>query len=216
MPIVFQYAGLAENYSGAVWHSIEPLESLADSLKLDEAEQAILAGFRTAHRRREWLTVRRLLAEFYPDTAAPSIRYTLNGQPQLTDGSRISISHSGDYVTLCWSPDHRLGCDLESIRPQIQRLAGKFVGPREQTFLGEGPSLEALHLLWGAKESLFKLYGKGGVDFRKDLEVAPFALSSSGEINGWIRKPDFNREVLLRYRFFQDMLLVHAALPEGE
>ena len=213
MPIVFRSGNDDAALSGAVWQCTESTEALGESLSLSPESRALLASFRSERRRREWLTVRRLLNELHPDQPAPEILYSGNGRPSLSDGSHISISHSEHYVTLCWSRSHRLGCDLESIRPQINRLAGKFVGSQEREFLGEHPSLEALHLVWGAKESLFKLYGSGGVDFRKELEVSSFQIGESGTLRAAIRKTDFNLDTLIHYRFFDDMLLVYTAHP---
>jgi phosphopantetheinyl transferase len=213
MPIVFRYGDTAEHFSGAVWHSTEPLEDLEASLQPDEEAKRQLAAFRSEHRRREWLTVRLLLRTLYPGQPVPVITYSDNGRPSLSDGSRLSISHSGTFVTLCWSPTRALGCDLEALRPQIRRLAGKFVNDEERDHLGATPSLEALHLIWGAKESLFKLYGLGGVDFRKDLHVHAFTPLEAGELTASMSKPDLNVQVRLQYRFFDGMLLVWTAYP---
>lgn len=213
MPIVFRYGDEGDALSGAVWQCTESTEELGHALSLSPESLALLASFRSERRRREWLTVRRLLNELHPNQPAPEILYSGNGRPSLSDGGHISISHSEHYVTLCWSRSHRLGCDLESIRPQINRLAGKFVGANERVFLGDAPSLEALHLVWGAKESLFKLYGKGGVDFRQELEVAAFRVEKSGTLSASIRKDGFELDTRIRYRFFDDMLLVYTAHP---
>ena len=45
-------------------------------------------------------------------------------------------------------------------------------------------------MLWGAKESLYKLYGKGNLDFRKHLLVREFKLKSEGDFVGVIDKDD--------------------------
>lgn len=213
MPIVFRYGEDSPACSGAVWHSTESTEQLAGALSLDAASRTLLAGFRSERRRREWLTVRNLLRQVHPGPEVPAIDYAPNGRPSLADGTYLSISHSGEFVTLVWSRDQRLGCDLEAIRPQIRRLSDKFLGEREKAFLGPAPSLESLHLVWGAKESLFKLYGLGGVDFRTELEVLPFTQTSQGALHGWIRKPDFTHETVLRYHFMESMLLVWTGLP---
>lgn len=66
-----------------------------------------------------------------------------------------------------------VGIDIEAQRPQIRKLSVKFVSETEQLRWGNGLTDEALHLIWGAKEVLYKLYSKGGLDFKTDLSIVP-------------------------------------------
>ena len=71
MPIVFRYGNDDAALSGAVWQCTESTEALGESLSLSPESRALLASFRSERRRREWLTVRRLLNELHPDQPAP-------------------------------------------------------------------------------------------------------------------------------------------------
>ncbi len=35
---------------------------------------------------------------------------------------------------------------------------------------------------WGAKEALYKLYGKGGISFKNDILLSPFSYQSIGNL----------------------------------
>ena len=73
-----------------------------------------------------------------------------------------------------------MGVDIEKISDQIIRIRHKFVTEQEsqviQSFLSstyyQRPRAnEQLTLLWSCKEAVFKWYGRGNVDFRKNMMV---------------------------------------------
>ncbi len=50
---------------------------------------------------------------------------------------------------------------------------------------------DAIQFIWGIKESLYKLYGFGGIDFQEDLDIVSFEWNETtkqGWGMAWIRK----------------------------
>ena len=73
-----------------------------------------------------------------------------------------------------------------------------------------------MHVYWGAKEALYKAYGKGELDFKKNILVEPFLYenipyhASDGEFQGTILKEDFKKNFNLFYRKIDNYILVYA------
>ena len=104
--------------------------------------------------------------------------YYHGNQPKHEAG-HISISHTKSAAIAAYSATVEVGIDIEGVRPQISRIAKKFVRSDEEKFL---VSL-AQQLLWGIKESLFKLFGSGNLDFKKHLHIT--SLSTEGNGQNW-------------------------------
>src|SRR6201999_144711 len=97
----------------------------------------------------------------------------------------FSISHCGSYAAAIVSSNSRVGVDIELITPRIEIVAHKFLSEEESHFFNEDYTLfleqwglrgrvyqEFLTLIWSAKEALFKWYGRGELDFKRDMQVA--------------------------------------------
>jgi phosphopantetheinyl transferase len=132
------------------------------------------------------LAGRFLLQFLFPDFPYELIKIADTRKPFLPDEQyHFSISHCGDYAAAIVSKDKRVGIDIELNTEKIEKLKHKFLSEKEQTLIA-GSSL-AIHdlpagrqgsrlptLFWSAKEAVFKWYGDGGVDFRKDIRLLAF------------------------------------------
>lgn len=77
----------------------------------------------------------------------------------------ISISHSRHYAALAWSPEARVGIDIEELRPgQLARVSGKFLSRVEAETIGDDPL--GLLRVWTLKEAAFKAVTDGPADLR--------------------------------------------------
>ncbi len=123
--------------------------------------------------------------------------YTPLGKPVLADLSwDLSLSHSGSLAAAMLGPQP-LGMDTERISQRIHRIRHKFVNEEEEAWLKDSPEADlGLHLIWSAKETLFKYYGAGEVDFRKNLLVLPLGPNL---LKGIIRKEHYQQELELAY-----------------
>lgn len=150
--------------------------------------------------RRQWLASR-LLAQRLTHTDAEII-YTENGKPQLKGSEQdISISHTSTYCAI--SLDSKpTGIDIELIGDKVQRIASKFLNEKEREYAIDSITQ---HIIWGAKESIFKAWNKGGVDFRADILIHPFQPMEEGVLEGQFR----NSIMSLRYKKLRDLILVY-------
>jgi phosphopantetheinyl transferase len=207
MPVVWQKS--TEKYSVVVWKSIEEIADLLNncSLSMDELDE--WNSFQSDTRKREWLTVRNALQLLLPGESKQIIIYDKKGKPYLSDRS-ISISHSNGFIAVMISNSGSIGIDIEEIHPRIEVISKKFLGAEEIKYNFNKQKFEHLHVIWGAKEVLYKIYAKGGVDFKKDLFVSPFVYSSKGKVHARITKEDMQKEFTVYYDKIDKYLLTWA------
>ena len=77
--------------------------------------------------------------------------------------------------------------------------------------MGEINEKEMLHVMWGAKECLFKAYGKGQLPFATHIQLDPFFYyDKGGNLNGKVEKDEYFRTFNIEYALIEDYMLVYA------
>ena len=95
------------------------------------------------------------------------------GKKPVLNNGYISLSHCKKGVAAAFSEQLEVGIDIETKRENLKRIAQKFTTEEELARFDCEPHT-ALQFVWGIKESLFKLYGYGSVDFKEHLEITAF------------------------------------------
>ncbi len=180
-----------------IWKIEESYEDLFQPLDLRPQSLERLLGMKSDLHQRGFLSVRHLLKSFgYSDQ---DLFYDAHGKPHLKDGSSISITHSYTFAGLIIS-DRPVGIDIEKQRSKISNIAHKFVD-YEFNYLDKNYDdyVKKLTVIWGIKESLYKLFATPGMLFRSHFLVIPFMLNDH-ETVAWIdykgRKYKFNASFL--------------------
>ena len=166
-----------------IWKIEESYDDLIAPLDLKPQSLQRVLGMKSELHQRGFLSVRHLLRAFgYTDQ---DLFYDQYGKPHLKDGRHISITHSFTFSGVIIS-DEEVGIDIEKQRPKIAIIAKKFV---DYEFNYLKPASEAyirkLTVIWGVKESLYKLFATPGMLFREHFLVIPFMLKD-GETVAWI------------------------------
>ena len=198
------------NFSIVVWKSNEPLSVLLQYAALSRNETLEWNSFKSESRKREWLTVRSALQILIPGANGSSIYYDLNGKPQLLTEGFISISHSQEYIAVLKANVSEIGVDIESIHPRIVTLSQKFLSDDEKLAVSDENKIEKLHVIWGAKEVLYKIHSIGEIDFKKDLFVHPFDYHMNGELKASILKKGFKQDYKISYEKADQYMLTWA------
>lgn len=92
---------------------------------------------------------------------APIFVRSKKGRPQIQlPDVDCNWSHSGELLAMAWSSQHRVGIDIEQVRPrpQWQRVAERFLLPGECAQLTDEDDFLRL---WVRKEALLKAIGQG-------------------------------------------------------
>lgn len=194
-----------ENTTVFVWKIEESLQELIDSVEMNERSQKRVGGMKSESHIKGFLAVRKLL-----EVAGLSdfeLFYTDDGKPHLKNGKCITISHSFDFSVIAIS-DSEIGVDIEKNREKIQRIASKFIG-KESEFLVEENLVEQLTVIWGAKESLFKIHPDGGLLFIEHLPIEAFNLYHK-ETKGHILKEPLQESYQIYFDIFDGYTMVYA------
>lgn len=180
-----------------IWKITESYQELIDLLVLKPESKSRVLGMKSELHQRGFLSVRHLLAEFgYTDN---DLFYDENGKPHLKDGKHISITHSFTFSGVIIS-NFEVGIDIEKQRDKIAVIAKKFV-EYEFEYLKETDReyINKLTVIWGIKESLYKLFATPGMLFKAHFLVIPFTIEE-GKTIAWIDykglKKRYNTEFL--------------------
>jgi hypothetical protein len=190
-----------------VWEITEDYQTLYSMVRLDQAEKARLASFRSNSRKLEWLSVRALIKSMRGPGA--KITYNAENKPFINDGeSNISISHSRNLTAILVSRDKRVGIDLEYMSGKINKLGHKFLNVNETLTENSAKKKFHLYLHWCAKEALYKVIDKQDVNFKEGITILPFEPEDNGFIRGHIVNSIGEEEFDLEYLHHDNYALV--------
>jgi phosphopantetheinyl transferase len=160
-----------------IWKITESEKELASGIFLTPHCQQRLEGMKSELHRRGFLSIRHLLAlEGYSDS---DLYYDTIGKPYLHDGNLISITHSYHFTGIIVSVDQEVGIDIEKQREKILKIAHKFTPIEAYGSIDKSAELaRKLTVVWGAKESLYKIYATPGLSFLKHIDIADFSLQA--------------------------------------
>jgi phosphopantetheinyl transferase len=161
-----------------IWKIEESFEELDRDIQLTEHCQQRLDSMRSEIHQRGFLSVRHLLAELgYTDF---DLFYDERGKPHLKDGKHISITHSFIFSAIIVSDSIPVGIDIEKQRDKILRIAHKFTPLREyKTIANHDALVRKVTIVWGGKESIYKVYAEKGLSFLKHIDIDDFSMDAS-------------------------------------
>jgi len=204
MPAIWQKYIKRDSLSG-LWKISESREELMRLLHFTEAKEIA-----NDIRARQWLASRVLLQELLQElgyTDNYQLHQLPSGKPVLSiPGLHISISHAGDYAAVALSK-MPIGIDVEKISPRIERIQHKFMNDHEKSLLIDEKDIRWMHIVWSAKEALFKYHPGGELDFREHLHLK---VQEDGLLIGEIRKDLEMHRLQVPYEFFDEYILAWA------
>ena len=208
MPMLFQEE-LHPPGEWGLWSITESEDWLRQEVPLFAGESEQLGRIRGEGRRREFMAARALLHRMSGRSERGELYKDEAGKPHLRDSIfHVSISHTVDYAAAIAHPNP-CGVDVQRMVPRIGRLAHKFVGEAERIQLVSAHELLQLHLIWSAKEAMYKAFGRRELDFRQHLFV-DFETFAPGKTTGsaYLRKGEAEMLFSLDYRVYDDFVLV--------
>lgn len=177
MPLVYQH-NINEATRLAVWHITEPEEFFLKKVPRKK-------NVSHPHKRLQHLAGRYLLPFLFDGFPLREIMIADTRKPFLENEQyHFSISHCGEYAAAIVSAHERVGIDIELVTAKIERVKHKFTTEDELLFLNEEYKAfldqfglekkieqEFLTMIWSAKETIFKWYGAGHMDFREHMQL---------------------------------------------
>jgi 4'-phosphopantetheinyl transferase EntD len=207
MPLFYQH-NINETTKLGIWHITEDEGFFLRKVPLKR-------DVSHAQKRLQHLAGRFLLTELFPDFPLEEILIADTRKPYLEDEQyHFSISHFGHYAAAIVSSPKRVGIDVEKSSPTIEKIRNKFLSEQESAIAFEGVEksghrLRQLTLLWSAKETIFKWYSLGNVNFRQHIcWVKPYFIRSEGfgELTFEFRKHE-TVPLVIYYKLFDDLVL---------
>lgn len=192
MPLVRTIQTYAHAKIG-IWHISEEEAFFSKRVKIEKTVQH-------PHKRLQHLAARYLLTALEPDFPVDKIQIAPSNKPFVPENTfHFSLAHSGDYAAAIVSRNYRVGIDVEKISPRVERVATKFLGYKERSFIDARHYTAHLTLCWCAKESVFKWDGDGGMDFREYMHLEPFPFLPEGKIVCHFQKRNIIADLTLSY-----------------
>ncbi len=190
-----------------VWDITEPLDWLLEDIPLKEDSLSRISNMKSEIHQRGFVSVRHLLkAAGYTDF---DLYYDDEGKPHLKDDKFISITHSFTYSAIIVS-DQEVGIDIEKNRNKITRIAHKFI-KYENAYLSYGSSsiVEQLTIIWGAKESIYKIDSEDAYSFKDRIAIESFNLNDK-QTEGFIIREHSKKYFKLFFEPLIGFTLVYA------
>lgn len=191
-----------------LWKLQESEEELFKGIELKKSHLDRYRGMQSPIHRRGFLSIRHLLKiEGYTDK---DLYYDSMGKPHLEDDTYISITHSFDFTAIIVSKKNAVGIDIEKLRDKIIKIAPKFTTYTLIDHEHNKPeTIKKLTCIWGAKESIYKIYPKPGLSFLQNIDVLDFHLAdekTQGHIHFHGARVYFN----IHFEIFENYALVFA------
>ncbi|MCA0349242.1 MAG: 4'-phosphopantetheinyl transferase superfamily protein [Bacteroidetes bacterium] len=169
-----QIISLKYNTKIFVWKISESFNELFRSVVLKDVSLARVENMKAESHQKGFLAVRKLLeVAGYDDF---DLYYDDFGKPNLKDGKHISISHSNDFSVIAVS-DCNLGIDIEILKDKTLKLAPRYMDVSHLENLSKEEALEKATVIWGIKESIFKIKNIEGISFKNHIFEKKFELS---------------------------------------
>lgn len=191
-----------------VWKIEESYQELIQKTRLNQRSLDRINGMKSELHQRGFLSVRHLLKTAgYTDF---DLYYNNYGKPLLKDGKHISITHSYNFSAIIVSTSV-VGIDIEKNREKITNIQDKFVNT-EYDSLSDEDLVKQLTVVWGAKESMYKIYPHGGLSFKNHIAINPF-LFADRKSEGRVQFEDWYRKYSIYFDFFEEGFTLVYALP---
>ena len=162
-----------------LWKITEDLSKLRSQTRLKKSSIARLESMKSESHQKGFLAVRMLLQHNEYDDF--DLYYDAFGKPHIKPQGcfvkdvEISISHSNDFSAIVISQE-KVGLDLEQIKDKTVRIAPRFMDVLHLENLSMEEKIKKATVIWGIKESIFKIKNEQGISFPNHIFEEDFSL----------------------------------------
>jgi phosphopantetheinyl transferase len=162
-----------------LWKISEDYNTLFREVRLKDSSLARLEGMKSESHQKGFLAVRMILQHLeYTDF---DLIYDEFGKPHLKPQGcsikdlELSISHSHDFSAIVIS-EQKVGLDLEQLKDKTLKIAPRFMDISHLENLSTEGKIKKATVIWGIKESIFKLKNEVGISFSDHISENPFTF----------------------------------------
>jgi phosphopantetheinyl transferase len=170
---------LSNNTKLYLWKITEDFDTLFSQIKLKDSSLARLETMKSESHQKGFLAVRMLLQ--HNDYSDFDLFYDEFGKPHIKPQGcsikdvEISISHSNDFSAIAIS-DSKVGLDLEQLKEKTLRIAKRFMDVSHLENLSDEEKINKATVVWGIKESIFKIKNEKGISFPNHIFEDDFSF----------------------------------------
>jgi len=172
---VFKLEKINSNAYWCLWEITESLMQMERNTVLSDEGKAELERIKHPIKKIESYASRRCIQAIMAELGKEyeGIYKDGHNKPHLIDSPfHISISHSYPYAAGILHKKLKVGIDIESPKEKLRLVANKFLNSEE--FKEADNNLKKLAVYWAGKEAIYKLNGRHGLSFKKDIRIYPF------------------------------------------
>lgn len=189
-----------------LWKIEETFEDLFDEVALTDLNYIRLNTMKSESHQKGFLSVRMLLKHCgYSDF---DLFYDENGKPHLKDGKHISISHSFDFSAIAIS-NQVIGIDIEKCKEKVLRIAPRFMDISHLEELPQEKQIQKATVVWGIKESIFKIKNEKGISFPDHIVENEFQLDQK-KCDAQLQFNNFIEDFTIHFDLVEDYAYVCA------
>lgn len=162
-----------------LWKISEDYNTLFREVRLKDSSLARLEGMKSESHQKGFLAVRMILQHLeYTDF---DLLYDEFGKPHLKPQGcsikdlELSISHSHDFSAIVIS-EQKVGLDLEQLKDKTLKIAPRFMDISHLENLSTEEKIKKATVIWGIKESIFKLKNEVGISFSDHISETAFTF----------------------------------------
>jgi phosphopantetheinyl transferase len=171
-----------------LWKITEDFNTLFRDVQLKDVSLARLESMKSESHQKGFMAVRLLLQYLgYTDF---DLYYDEFGKPHLQDGTHISISHSNGFSGIAIS-DQNIGLDIEQLKEKTLKIASRFMEVSHLENLSEPEKIKKATVIWGVKETVFKVKNEIGISFIDHISETNFEFNDKKTTV----KLDFNNQI---------------------
>jgi len=162
-----------------LWKITEDLSELRSQIRLKNSSIARLESMKSESHQKGFLAVRMLLQHNEYDDF--DLYYDAFGKPHIKPQGcfvkdvEISISHSNNFSAIVISQE-KVGLDIEQIKDKTVRIAPRFMDVLHLENLSMEEKIKKATIIWGTKESIFKIKNEQGISFQNHIFEEDFLL----------------------------------------
>jgi phosphopantetheine--protein transferase-like protein len=127
---------------------------------------------------------RLILEKLSPGFPLNQIIVDNGGKPKLRNSTvQFNVSHTNEFAAAIVCIEKHVGIDIEKIDKRVCKVMNKFLNTNELeavSLLDENEKVSMLTLYWSIKETVYKWWGRGSVDFADHIRIQSTHLSNEG------------------------------------
>ena len=208
MPLIFHHN--LNNFQISLWKICEEESFYAE--KISYKPEA-----KNNEKRIQQFAARYLLELMNPNFPFDQVVKNNSGKPGFASGKiNFSLSHCTGYAASIISYNKLVGIDVEIVSDRVLKIEHKFLNDPELemlSVLSDSDRTIFATLFWSIKETVYKWWGRGNVDFSEHIKIQPTNLKSGKIKVNFLHTPNNMLEV--ECMLINDIWITHICqLPE--